>query len=155
MLPLRTRVDQGAIAIKGYSAFWNLTISLFSVICRTLVGDLNSLQGCSRCILQLLPTRQQCYLVWKRITNTLKRASSFSDLSASRTRLLRCSSTGAGRWHHYGESIARLKTCINTGSSDKIIQIRHSIDKDLPSITEDIFFTARPTATNNDVISSA
>ena len=44
MLPLRARVDLGAMAIKGYSAFpklqhlWNLTIRLISVIYRTFVG---------------------------------------------------------------------------------------------------------------------
>ena len=44
MLPLRARVDLGAMAMKGYSASpklqhcWNLTIRLFSVICRTLVS---------------------------------------------------------------------------------------------------------------------
>ena len=44
MWPLPARVDLGAIATKGYSAFpklqqyWNLTIRLFIVISRTLVG---------------------------------------------------------------------------------------------------------------------
>ena len=43
VLPLRARVDLGAMAMKGYSTFpklqhsWNLTIRLFSVISRTLV----------------------------------------------------------------------------------------------------------------------
>ena len=42
MLPYQARVDVGAMAMKGYSAFpraqynWNLTIRLFSVISRTL-----------------------------------------------------------------------------------------------------------------------
>ena len=45
MLLLRARVDLGAIAIKGYSAFSKapgllvLTIGLFSVIFKTLVGE--------------------------------------------------------------------------------------------------------------------
>ena len=40
----RAKVDLGAMAMKGYSAFpklqhhWNLTIRLFSVISRTLIG---------------------------------------------------------------------------------------------------------------------
>ena len=44
MLPLQARVDPGAMAIKGYSTFpklrhyWTLTMILFSVISRTLVG---------------------------------------------------------------------------------------------------------------------
>ena len=46
VLPRRARVDLGAMAIKGYSTpysprpqhCWNLTIRLFSVISRTLVG---------------------------------------------------------------------------------------------------------------------
>ena len=44
MLPLQARVDLGVMAIKKYSAFpkaqhyWNLTIRLFSVISRTLIG---------------------------------------------------------------------------------------------------------------------
>ena len=45
MLPLRARLDLGAMTMKEYSAFpkasalcWNLTIRLFSVIYRTLVG---------------------------------------------------------------------------------------------------------------------
>ena len=43
MLPLRTRVDLGVMAMKGYSAspklqhHWNIAIILFSVISRTLV----------------------------------------------------------------------------------------------------------------------
>ena len=41
VLPLRAKVNQGAIAMKGYSVFskapWNLTIRLFSVIFKTLV----------------------------------------------------------------------------------------------------------------------
>ena len=43
MLPIRARVDLGAMAMKRYSTFpklqhyWNLTIRLFSVIPRTLV----------------------------------------------------------------------------------------------------------------------
>ena len=50
MLPLRARVELGAMALKGYSAFkdpkiqyyWNLTIRLLSVIFRTLVGSRGS-----------------------------------------------------------------------------------------------------------------
>ena len=44
MLPLRVRVNLGAMAMKGYSAFpkalalLDLTIRLFSVICRTLIN---------------------------------------------------------------------------------------------------------------------
>ena len=44
VLSLRTRVDLGAMAIKGtlhspkLQHYWRLTIRLFSVICRTLVG---------------------------------------------------------------------------------------------------------------------
>ena len=53
------------MAVKGCSAFpklqhhWNLTIWLFSVISRTLVGGgLTPLQRSSRCILQPQPTGQ-------------------------------------------------------------------------------------------------
>ncbi len=44
MLPPRARVDLGAMAIRGtlhspkLQNYWNLTIRLFSVISRTLVG---------------------------------------------------------------------------------------------------------------------
>ena len=44
MLPLRARVYLGVMAIKGYYTFskvphyWNLTVRLFSVISRPLVG---------------------------------------------------------------------------------------------------------------------
>ena len=44
MLPLRAKVDLEAMAVKGYSVspklqhYWNLSIRLFSVISRTLVG---------------------------------------------------------------------------------------------------------------------
>ena len=44
MLPFWATVDLGAMAMKGFSEFpkllyhWNLTIRLFSVICRTLIG---------------------------------------------------------------------------------------------------------------------
>ena len=44
VLPLRARMDMGAIVIKRYSAFpklqhyWSLTIRLFSVLSRTLVA---------------------------------------------------------------------------------------------------------------------
>ena len=44
MLSLRARVDQGPMAMKGIlhspklQHYWNLTIRLFSVISRTLVG---------------------------------------------------------------------------------------------------------------------
>ena len=63
MLPLRARVDLGAMAMKGYSAFPKapaLTIRLFSVISRTFVreGGLTPLQRCSQCILQPQPTGQ-------------------------------------------------------------------------------------------------
>ena len=57
MLPRRAKVDLGAMAIKGYSAFpkecWNLTIRLFSVILGHSLGGggLTPLQRCSRCIL--------------------------------------------------------------------------------------------------------
>ena len=61
MQPLRARVDQGAMAMKGCSIFskpqnhWNLTIKWFSVVFRTLVvvGNLTPLQRCWRYILQL------------------------------------------------------------------------------------------------------
>ena len=65
MLPLRARVDLGAMAIKGYSAFPKAPALLephhqiFSVIIRTLMGgDLTPLQRSSRCILQPQPTGQ-------------------------------------------------------------------------------------------------
>ena len=57
--PLRARVDQGAMAMKGWSTFskfhddWNLTIRLFSVLSWTLVGGgLIPLLRSTRCILQ-------------------------------------------------------------------------------------------------------
>ena len=67
-LPLRARVDLGAIAIKGYSAFPKAPASLephnqTAVISRTLVGGggLTTLQRCSQCILQPQPTGQEFY----------------------------------------------------------------------------------------------
>ena len=68
-MPLRARVDLGAMAMKGYSAFpkaaaLNLTIRLFSVISGYSlggVGVLAPLQRSSRCILQPQPTGQMYY----------------------------------------------------------------------------------------------
>ena len=65
MLPFCTRVDLGAMAMKGtlhslkLQHHWNLAIRLFSVISRTLIGrGLTPLQSCSWCILQPQPTGQ-------------------------------------------------------------------------------------------------
>ncbi len=67
VLPFRARVDLGAMAMKGYSAFtkqqhyWNLTKRLPVIISGTLLrGSLTSLQRSSRCILQPQPTGQVC-----------------------------------------------------------------------------------------------
>ena len=66
MLPLWARMDLGAMAMKGYSAFPKAPASLephqrlFSVISRTLVEEgLTPLQSCSQCILQLQLTKQR------------------------------------------------------------------------------------------------
>ena len=69
MLPLRARVELGAMAMKWFSAFpkvqhpWNFTIRLFSAISRTLVGSggLTPLQSSNRCILHSQLTRQLLY----------------------------------------------------------------------------------------------
>ena len=66
MLPFRVRVDLGAIAMKGYSAFPTATASLDShrqiVSCHiqdTSQRCLTLLQRCSQCILQPRSTGQQ------------------------------------------------------------------------------------------------
>ena len=73
MLPLRARVDLGAMAMRGtphapkLQHCWNLTIRLFSVISRTLVScwGLTLLQRCSQCILHPQPTGQSTwYWTW-------------------------------------------------------------------------------------------
>ena len=67
MLPFLARMDMIGMAIKGYSTFpkpqhhRNLTIRLFSVISRKLIGGLTPLQRCSWCTLQPQLTGQIKY----------------------------------------------------------------------------------------------
>ena len=66
MLPLRARVDLGAMAMKGYSAFpkapgiagTSPSDCLVSYPGHSLGGGLTPLQRSSRCILQSQPTGQ-------------------------------------------------------------------------------------------------
>ena len=68
MPPLRARVDAGVMASKGYSAFpkaqhyWNITIILFNIISRTLVGGSYPLLRCSRCTLHTQLIGQRYHL---------------------------------------------------------------------------------------------
>ena len=79
VLPLRIRVNPRVMSMKGYSTFtkvqdWSLTTKLFNVISSTLVGDVTSLQRCSRCI-QLLQSTKLRNSVWcfkKDATNNRK-----------------------------------------------------------------------------------
>ena len=72
MLLLRDRVDLVAMAMKGCSAFpklqhnLNLTIRLFRVINRTLVGGITSLQRSNQCFLKPQPTGQYIYIYRER-----------------------------------------------------------------------------------------
>ena len=53
---------RGSLHFSKLQHYWNLTIRLFNVICRTHVGGgLTSLQRCSWCILQLQLTEQVIY----------------------------------------------------------------------------------------------
>ena len=64
VLPLRVRVNLGAMTIKENSAklqhYWNLTIRVFGVISKTPIGGgLTSLPRCIQCILHPKTTRPQ------------------------------------------------------------------------------------------------
>ena len=71
MLPIRARVDLGAVAIKEYSAFPKAPRLLEShhqiVLCHihgNRLGSLTFLQRCSQCILQTQPTGPVKQRVW-------------------------------------------------------------------------------------------
>ena len=63
----QARVDLGVMVMKEYSMFpklqyWSLTFKLFSVIYRTLIGEVLPLCRDSQCILQPQVSKYQGYI---------------------------------------------------------------------------------------------